>query len=274
MNINSKLSVYQAQAGAEVAQENAEIQEDMRGGALGFLNKKVIPALQGGTMGSELFKTANPLFENFKVRRAAKKEFGNNAEMQKKHGGSFRSFYQTEIKNPARADYRRAGKTGAVTGIDYDDEGNMIDGPVLMNASERSGNPLEDKAAIKALYLTGVKSYREQTKVNPETAKVEIELIQENPGYNVNDIRGSYDNILKPVDTNAVFANVNKRTFDFTPNNQFQTPELILPNFGDFNMMEVYNRVNDQNRNDDAVPFSPFFNPAGTPGGKKINEND
>ena len=59
MNINSKLSVYPAQAGAEVAQENAEIQEDMRGGALGFLNTKVIPALQGGTMGRELFKTAN-----------------------------------------------------------------------------------------------------------------------------------------------------------------------------------------------------------------------
>lgn len=254
MNINSKLSVYQAQAGAEVAQENAEIQEDMRGGALGFLNKKLIPAIQGATTGFELGKTANPLFENFKVRRAAKKEFGNNAEMQKKHGGSFRSFYQTEIKNPAAADYRRAGKTGAVTGIDYDDEGNMIDGPVLMSASERSGNPLEDKAAIKALYLTGVKSYREQTKVNPESGKVEQELIQENSGYNVNDIRGSYGNILKPIDTNAVFADVNKRTFDFTPNNQFKAPELIEPNFDSYNMMDLYNKVNNIDNN--YVPFT------------------
>jgi hypothetical protein len=254
MNINSKLSVYQAQAGAEVAQEDAEIQEDMRGGALGFLNRKVIPAIQGATTGFELGKTASPLFENFKVRRAAKKEFGNNAEMQKKHGGSFRSFYQTEIKNPAAADYRRAGKTGAVTGIDYDDEGNMIDGPVLMSASERSGNPLEDKAAIKALYLTGVKSYREQNKVNKETGKIEPEVIQDNPGFNVNDIRGSYKNILKPIDTNAVFADVNKRTFDFTPKNQFQSPELIEPNFGNFNMIDMYNRVNNIDNN--YVPFT------------------
>ena len=254
MNINSKLSVYQAQTGAEVAQENAEIQEDMRGGALGFLNKKVIPALQGGTMGSELFKTANPLFENFKVRRAAKKEFGSNAEMQKKHGGSFRSFYQTEIKNPAAADYRRAGKTGAVTGIDYDDEGNMIDGPVLMSASERSGNPLEDKAAIKALYLTGVKSYREQNKVNKETGKIEPGVIQDNPGFNINLIRDAYSNLTTPVDTNAVFADVNKRTFDFTPNNQFKAPELIEPNFDNFNMIDMYNRVNNIDNN--YVPFT------------------
>lgn len=269
MNINSKLSVYESQAGADVAQQNAEIEEEMRGGALGFLNKKLIPAIQGATTGFELGKTMSPLFENFKVRRQAKKEFADNSEMQRKHGGSFRSFYQTEIKNPAKSDYRRAGKTGAVRGIDYDDEGNMIDGPVLMSASERTGNPLEDKAAIKALYLTGVKSYREQTKINPETAKVEVDVIQDNPGYNVNLIRGSYSNLTTPIDFDALFTNVNKRTFDFTPNNQFKAPELIEPNFGNFNMIDIYNRVNDQIRDNDAVPFSPFFNPMGTPGGKK-----
>ena len=68
MNIGSKLSVYNAQAGAEIATDIAEEDAQNRKGLLGFMNTKLIPAIMGGTAGYEIGKTMSPIRDSINRR--------------------------------------------------------------------------------------------------------------------------------------------------------------------------------------------------------------
>lgn len=260
MNIGSKLSVYNAQAGAEIATDIAEEEAQNRKGLLGFMQRKLIPAIMGATAGYETGKTMQPIRENLQVRRQARKFFDNNAALQKKHGGSFRRFYQSEIKNPALSSFDRAGKTGNVTGNPAD----MPEGfqEVIMTGSERSAQQLSDKATIKAFYLTGVKNYYapKPDKVNEKTGAVDV--VQTNPGVNVNthqqfsDFMDKYRGGLferQTMKQQAYGGATVDMNFNTDFDNKFVETDLSKYQVQPFNLLNLYRQNQLTGRSDDPV---------------------
>lgn len=167
MNINSKLSVYQAQAGAEVSVDKAEADSEYRDSLLGKAMYYGTAAMSGYTMGHELGKTMQPMVDNMKVRRQARRDYNDNAlgnygattkqgtpykeRPQELEGvNSFRDFYKKTVKNPAKDAMENAGPMETI----YNDKGEVI-----IEGRDRTSNRMADKARVKAFYLNSVTNY-------------------------------------------------------------------------------------------------------------------
>lgn len=267
MNIGSKLSVYNAQAGAEIATDIAEEDAQNRKGLLGLMNTKIIPAIMGGTAGYEIGKTMSPIRENLKVRREARKFFDNNKTLQDEFGGSFRRFYQSKVKNPALSSFDRAGKTGNVTGRPDDmPEDLRKEGfeQVIMTGSERTAQQLSDKATIKAFYLTGVKNYYapKPDKVNKDTGAVDV--VQTNQGFNVNEQLASFTGVINKYRGNLFTGQKSKQqayggaTINMDFNTDFGADGFVKTDLSNYqvqplNMLNLYRQNQLTGRSNDPV---------------------
>lgn len=155
MNINSKLSVYQAQAGAEVSVDKAEAESEYRDSLLGKAMYYGTAAMSGYTMGNELAKTMQPMVDNMKVRRQARRDYTNNVKMfdgvqvQERYD-SFRDFYKKTVKEPAKQAMVGAGPVSRISDTD---------GTEIMKPGERTSSRAADKATVKAFYLNSVTNY-------------------------------------------------------------------------------------------------------------------
>lgn len=200
MNINSKLSVYQAQAGAEVSVDKAQAESEYRDSLLGKTMYYGTAAMSGFTMGNELAKTMKPMTDNMKVRREARREYNKNElgnygaqtdkgtaynERPQELAGvnNFRDFYKKTIKEPAK---KAMEDTGPMKTI-YDDKGNVI-----IEGRDRTSSNMADKATVKAFYLNSVTNHQA---TGNTTASGEAEFEQTTV---VRNVREFYPGLNKP----------------------------------------------------------------------------
>jgi len=187
MNINSKLSVYQAQAGAEVSVDKAQAESEYRDSLLGKTMYYGTAAMSGFTMGHELGKTMQPMIDNMKVRKQARKDYNDNQpanyggatekgtpynEKPQEKYNNFRDFYKKTVKEPAKAAMEDVGPMETI----YDDKGEVV-----IEGRDRTSNRMADKARVKAFYLNSVTNYEP---TGNTTADGAAEFKQVTPGRN------------------------------------------------------------------------------------------
>jgi len=189
MNINSKLSVYTAQAGAEVQVDKADREEKYRDSFTGKAMYYGNAAISGATLGIEVGKTMQPMMDNMKVRRQARREY--NANEPGDYGGTtdkgtpydekpqdlkdvnnFRDYYKKTVKEPAKAAMEDVGPMETI----YDESGE-----VLIEGRDRTSNRMGDKARVKALYLNSVTNYQDTGATDADgTAEVKQTTVSRN----------------------------------------------------------------------------------------------
>ena len=202
MNINSKLSVYQTQAGAEVSVDKADQDKKYRDSLLGKSLYYGTAAVAGFTPLYELGKTMQPMIDNMKVRGQARKEYNKNelgsygaqtdkgtaySERPQELEGvnNFRDFYKKTIKEPSQAAMEDVGPMKTI----YDDKGNVI-----IEGKDRTSSKMADKATVKAFYLNSVTNHQP---TGNTTADGEAEFEQTTVARNVRDF---YPSLKKSFD--------------------------------------------------------------------------
>lgn len=159
MNIGSKLSTYTAQAGADVAVDKAERDEEYRDSLLGRVMYFGTAAMSGAQVGYQLGKTLQPVAANFQARRAARDIYNKNQEIRpgvtpQDSYDNFRQFYKEEFREPAREAMKDVGPMETIT----DESGNVI-----IEGKDRTSRRMMDKARVKAFYLNSVTNYQNTT---------------------------------------------------------------------------------------------------------------
>ena len=179
MNIGSKLSTYTAQAGADVAVDKAERDEEYRDSLLGRVMYFGTAAMSGAQVGFQLGKTLQPVAANFAVRRGARDMYNKNKEIApgvtpQGNYDNFRDFYKSVFKEPAREAMKDVGPMETIK----DESGNVI-----IEGGDRTSRKMMDKARVKAFYLNSVTNYQ-----NTTTQDGEMKFKQTTPIRNIADL--------------------------------------------------------------------------------------